>query len=122
MVRRRVAAAGLTASLLVGGAGVARCSRPAEPVGVTTPGGMAATRARGTAGVTDGGPVTDATPTEIGGGTAWSGLRACPGDLPAYRCAFLAVPLDRKTAGSERLPLRVVAGGDLHADRTLVVL
>ncbi len=78
--------------------------------------------ASGGAAAGDGGPLADATPTEIGGGTAWSGLRTCPGDLPAYRCAFLAVPLDRRTAGSERLPLLVVAGGDLQADRTLVFL
>jgi pimeloyl-ACP methyl ester carboxylesterase len=119
MVRRRVAAAGLTATLL---AAVAGCAGPAAPVASSTSGAVPSAVASGGAVVTDGGPLGDATPTEIGGGTAWSGLRTCPGDLPAYRCAFLAVPLDRKAAGSERLPLLVVAGGDLHADRTLVFL
>lgn len=108
-----VAAAALVVAVLAGGAG---CAGPSGSVAGTTSG------AAPSAVLGDGVPLADATPIEIGGGTSWSGLRTCPGNLDAYRCAILTVPLDRQTAGSERLPLFVVAGGKLDADRTLVFL
>lgn len=72
---------------------------------------------------TNGSP-TSANPSPPGG---WTGLSQCEeAELATYRCGELTVPLDRSPGrdqdDSRTLDLPVLVGGNLDADRTLLVL
>ena len=98
----------LTAAALVGCQSGPPSGPNAEPSSPgSSPGGSVST---------SGGPGTYAS------GASWSGLATCAGQLQAYRCGVLRVPLDRSAPAAARVALPVVVGGKLDAARTLVFL
>ena len=61
-------------------------------------------------------------PGTAGAGASWSGLATCSGQLQAYRCGVLRVPLERSAPAAGTLALPVVVGGKLDAARTMLFL